>query len=86
MRRREFIPGLGSTAAWPLAAWAQQPALRLAGMAYHHMPSCLGEDILGAFALARGELLDPSLQLCVFRPELLVFADSFFQNSIHRDH
>jgi putative ABC transport system substrate-binding protein len=27
MRRREFIAGLGSTAGWPLVAWAQQPAL-----------------------------------------------------------
>jgi putative ABC transport system substrate-binding protein len=24
MRRREFIAGLASSAAWPLAAWAQQ--------------------------------------------------------------
>jgi putative tryptophan/tyrosine transport system substrate-binding protein len=33
MRRREFIAGLGSAAAWPVVGWAQQPErMRRIGM------------------------------------------------------
>ena len=31
MRRREFIAGLGSTAAWPVVARAQQPVVPVVG-------------------------------------------------------
>jgi hypothetical protein len=31
MRRREFIAGPGGVAGWPLAVWAQRPAMRVVG-------------------------------------------------------
>ena len=32
MRRREFIAGLGSAAAWPVVVQAQQPVLPVVGL------------------------------------------------------
>ena len=40
MRRREFLAGLGSAAAWPVAALAQRPALPIVG----YLHAALGEE------------------------------------------
>jgi putative ABC transport system substrate-binding protein len=49
MRRRDFIRIVGSTAAWPLAARAQQPAMLVVGVLSPEWPNAVTADRLRAF-------------------------------------
>ena len=54
MRRREFIAGIGSAAAWPLAAGAQQPARPVIGYVSTITPEA-DATLLNAFRRALRE-------------------------------
>ena len=47
MRRREFIAGLGGAAAWPIAAWAQQPSMAMIGFLSSRSPGESASVIAG---------------------------------------
>ena len=50
MRRREFIAGLGSAAAWPVAARAQQPVVPVVGFLFSSTSKAVRPYIAGLTA------------------------------------
>ena len=63
IRRREFIAGLGSTAAWPVVARAQQPALPVVAL-LRTVSADGDEGYVAAFRLAP-KRVDGRFDLCV---------------------
>ena len=51
-KRRTFIAGLGSAAAWPLAARGQQPGIPVIGVI---SPGAASDSVPGAFRKGLGE-------------------------------
>ena len=52
MKRRTFIAGLGSAAAWPLSVRAQQPGIPVIGVI---SPGSASDSVRGAFRRGLGE-------------------------------
>jgi len=56
MKRREFIAGLGSAAAWPLMARAQQRAAPIVGFLHGGSLADVAQEFLAAFHRGLGEM------------------------------
>jgi putative ABC transport system substrate-binding protein len=54
MKRRQFIAGLGSVAAWPVVAWGQQPAMPVIGLVSARSADA-SADLVAAFRKGLGE-------------------------------
>jgi putative ABC transport system substrate-binding protein len=56
MRRREFIAGVGSAAAWPLVAWAQQKAMPVIGFLHGATLAAISLYRFSSFQRGLGEM------------------------------
>ena len=56
MRRREFMAGLGSAAAWPAVARAQQPAIPVIGFLHNATLEAISPELIAAFRAGLAEL------------------------------